>query len=83
MNFIYCIVLPIIKVFGKFFYILLRTGYVNTTLHNVSFHYRLGRLTRTRSGDDDLMLSSLISDISEKELELDPPKITASKDRPW
>nr|XP_014275679.1 E3 ubiquitin-protein ligase HECTD1 isoform X5 [Halyomorpha halys] len=44
---------------------------------------RFGRLTRTRSGDDDVMLTSIISDISEKELELDPPKITAPKDKPW
>ncbi|BES94932.1 Sad1 / UNC-like C-terminal [Nesidiocoris tenuis] len=44
---------------------------------------RLNILTRARSGDDDVMMSSLISELSEKELELDPPKLTPVKPRPW
>ncbi|XP_073986001.1 ubiquitin fusion-degradation 4-like isoform X6 [Rhodnius prolixus] len=50
-------------------------------MHNASDKFSL--LTRTRSGDDDVMLSSLISDLSEKELEFDPPKVSHSKEKPW
>ena len=33
--------------------------------------------------EDDAMTSSLISEESEKELELDPPKVSAEETRPW
>ena len=35
------------------------------------------------SGDDDLMTSSIISEESEKELELDPPKYRVVDSQPW
>ncbi|XP_075224551.1 ubiquitin fusion-degradation 4-like isoform X4 [Lycorma delicatula] len=46
---------------------------------------RIGLLPRSRSGaiDDDMMVSSLISEESEKELELDPPKIYTEEVKPW
>ncbi|XP_054264078.1 E3 ubiquitin-protein ligase HECTD1-like [Macrosteles quadrilineatus] len=46
---------------------------------------RIGLLPRSRSiiTDEDLMMSSLISEESEKELELDPPKICIEETKPW
>lgn len=46
---------------------------------------RIGILPRSRSGvtEDDLMMSSLISEESEKELEFDPPKIYPEETKPW
>ncbi|KAB0799754.1 hypothetical protein PPYR_07634 [Photinus pyralis] len=36
-----------------------------------------------KRNEDDMMTSSLISEESEKELELDPPKLTLEDKRPW
>ncbi|XP_046664774.1 E3 ubiquitin-protein ligase HECTD1 isoform X3 [Homalodisca vitripennis] len=46
---------------------------------------RIGLLPRSRSvvTEEDLMMSSLISEESEKELELDPPKICIEETKPW
>ncbi|CAH0382752.1 unnamed protein product [Bemisia tabaci] len=48
---------------------------------------RIGMRHLNRSGfydkEEELMMSSLISEESEKELELDPPKLHAEDTRPW
>uniref|UniRef100_A0A1B6DIC7 E3 ubiquitin-protein ligase n=1 Tax=Clastoptera arizonana TaxID=38151 RepID=A0A1B6DIC7_9HEMI len=46
---------------------------------------RIGLLPRSKSyvTEEDLMMSSLISEESEKELELDPPKIYSEETKPW
>ncbi|XP_017786198.1 PREDICTED: E3 ubiquitin-protein ligase HECTD1 isoform X3 [Nicrophorus vespilloides] len=41
------------------------------------------RIGYKRSNDEDIMTSSLISEESEKELELDPPKVTVEDKKPW
>lgn len=42
---------------------------------------RIGMLPK--SSDDDPMISSIISEESEKELELDPPKLYSEESKPW
>jgi hypothetical protein len=36
-----------------------------------------------RSCEDDPMISSIMSEESEKELELDPPKLYSEETKPW
>ena len=38
---------------------------------------------RTNVAEDDVMMSSYISEESEKELELDPPKLNPEDTKPW
>lgn len=44
---------------------------------------RIGFAGTKRVNDEDVMTSSLISEESEKELELDPPKIAVEDKKPW
>lgn len=44
---------------------------------------RIGFAGIKKPADDDIMTSSFISEESEKELELDPPKIITEEKRPW
>jgi E3 ubiquitin-protein ligase HECTD1 len=48
--------------------------------------FRIGLLPgsrRTNMTEEDVMMSSYISEESEKELELDPPKLNAEDSKPW
>jgi len=52
--------------------------------HN--FGFRIGLLPgsrRTNMAEEDVMMSSYISEESEKELELDPPKLNPEDSKPW
>jgi len=52
--------------------------------HN--FGFRIGLLPgsrRTIMAEEDVMMSSYISEESEKELELDPPKLNPEDSKPW
>lgn len=51
----------------------------------INLFSRIGLLPRSRSvvTEEDLMMSSLISEESEKELEFDPPKICIEESKPW
>lgn len=44
---------------------------------------RIGFAGIKKTVEDDIMTSSFISEESEKELELDPPKIVMEEKRPW
>lgn len=44
---------------------------------------RIGFASIRKTVEDDVMTSSFISEESEKELELDPPKIIMEEKRPW
>ncbi|XP_014247371.1 E3 ubiquitin-protein ligase HECTD1 isoform X4 [Cimex lectularius] len=67
----------------QFLKLLCQGDRMHSLADNKISYSRLNGLTRTKSGDDDLMLSSIISDLSEKELEFDPPKISPPKPKPW
>jgi E3 ubiquitin-protein ligase HECTD1 len=52
--------------------------------HNSCF--RIGLLPgsrRTNVAEEEVMMSSYISEESEKELELDPPKLNPEDSKPW
>lgn len=66
--------LPLSKSFLK----LMCHGEIQNTVNE-----RIGFAGIKRTTDEDLMTSSLISEESEKELELDPPKITLEEKKPW
>lgn len=55
-------------------------------IHN-NVNERIGLLPYTnpckKSVDDDLMVSSYISEESEKDWDLDPPKLYQDDSRPW
>lgn len=52
-------------------------------IHN-NVNEKIGLLPGTKkAADDDLMVSSYISEESEKEWELDPPKISQEDAKPW
>jgi hypothetical protein len=49
-------------------------------------YFRIGLLPGSRRAnvtEDDVMMSSYISEESEKELELDPPKLNPEDSKPW
>ncbi|KRT81883.1 hypothetical protein AMK59_5650 [Oryctes borbonicus] len=66
--------LPLSKSFLK----LMCHGEIQNTVNE-----RIGFAGLKRSGDEDIMTSSLISEESEKELEFDPPKLNLDDKKPW
>ncbi|KAI4462742.1 e3 ubiquitin-protein ligase trip12 [Holotrichia oblita] len=66
--------LPLSKSFLK----LMCHGEIQNTVNE-----RIGFAGLKRSGDEDIMTSSLISEESEKELEFDPPKLNLDDKKSW
>lgn len=66
--------LPLSKSFLK----LMCHGEIQNTVNE-----RIGLIGLKKTPDEDIMTSSYISEESEKELELDPPKVCADDGKPW